>query len=179
MKTSNTITAILLILITSITSCVKKPTPPPKEWNTFSCLIDGEACSASGAYSWLSVKGMYYSLMDSAILISVITNDPRKDFYIHGYSSSDSPWIFNLSIPFSSGYSNLNIIGGTPSLGSGFYKTIDSLPATITITSFSGNRILGAKQGDQLSGTFDIIMQNGTGKKIHLTQGKFDIAEVQ
>jgi hypothetical protein len=83
-------------------------------------------------------------MQDSVIYIKIITSEPRKDFFIYGKLIQINPLMYDMSYRFPSGYSNLNINGGTSSGGSGYYTTIDSLPATITITSFSGNRALGA-----------------------------------
>jgi hypothetical protein len=172
MKTLNIIAPIIIILCIALSGCTKK-TPPTKEWNTFSCLIDGQAISASGTFNLLNEGGMYYLLQDSLILIKVITKSPRKDFYLYGRSNTANSMTFIMNKYLISGYSHLNINGGTGSGGSGYYLCNDSLPATVTINSFSGNRALGAKDGDELTGTFDIIMQNSAGQKIHLTQGQF------
>jgi hypothetical protein len=186
MKTINNklIATCLLILLTF--ACTKKTPAPTTDTNglplatqtgknTFGCLIDGEPVSVYGGYSWLYGNGVTFTMGDSLIFLEAITGDPRKDFYIKGTRDRTKAFTYNVNTYISSGYSSLNIEGGTASLGPGYFTTIDTLPASITITNFTGNGTTTQK-GDIVSGTFDMVMQNSSGKKIHLTAGRFDIA---
>jgi hypothetical protein len=183
----------LIIIITTIicsltlNSCNKKTPAPTTDANglpfatqtganTFGCLIDGVKCSVSGEYNWLYTYGMYYNLDNSGVVIKIITQNPRRDFYILCNFKKPIIGTHNVNEYVTVGYTSLNNDGGT---AGGSYYANDTLPATITITKFSGNAAIGAQKGDIFSGTFDMILQDGVGKKIHLTEGRFDMSSVQ
>jgi hypothetical protein len=182
MKTIIKIITILLLSIT-INSCGKKTLPPTTDVdglpfatqtgaNTFGCLIDGAPCSVTGEYNWLSGFGIEYTLGGGQFRIKVITTEPRKDFHIMCKLDSNVVSTHPANEYMNFGYTSVDLKGGTL-LGS--YYAIDSLPATVTITKYSGNPSIGRQNGDILSGTFDMVLQNDDGKKIHLTKGRFDI----
>jgi hypothetical protein len=179
----------LIIIITTIicsltlNSCDKKTPAPTTDANglpfatqtganTFGCLIDGVKCSVSGEYNWLYTYGVEYFLGVEILNIKVITQNPRRDFYILCPLNSQIIGTHNANKYVLSGYTSLNNDGGT--VGGSYYAN-DSLPATITITKFSGDTNAGQKKGDIISGTFDMILQDNNGKKVHLTKGRFDI----
>jgi hypothetical protein len=185
-KIINLLSIILLTIATN--SCVKNTPPPPTVdanglpfatqtgANTFGCLVDGVPCSITGAYNEFYGNGVEYALgFDSFLTINVITKDPRKDFYLKAKIGKNTIGTHPANIYFGSGSSSLNIAGGTAITPAGYYYTIDGLPATVTITKFSGNRANGTQIGDIICGSFDMQMQNGNGKIIHLTNGVFDI----
>jgi hypothetical protein len=186
-KIINILSIVLLTIATN--SCVKNtPSPPTVDANglpfatqtganTFGCLIDGVPCSATGAYNWLYVSGIKYNLDYSGITIKIITKNPRRDFYLLCNFKSGLLGSHDANEYVIAGYSSLNIEGGTVGTSS-YYTTIDSLPATITINKFSGDATTGAKDGDIVSGTLDMVMQNSNGQKVHITKGRFDISSV-
>jgi hypothetical protein len=180
-------TISIFLAITTLNSCNKKTPAPTTDANglpfatqtganTFGCLVDGVRCSVTGEYNWLYTYGMYYNLDNSGVIIKIITQNPRRDFYILCDFKLPIIGTHNVNQYVIVGYTSLNNEGGA---AMGSYYANDTLPATITITKFSGNAALGAKKGDILSGTFDMILQDGAGKKIHVTEGRFDMSAVQ
>jgi hypothetical protein len=186
MKTIKIIIPIILLLFITISSCEKKPKAPTTDAdglpfatqtgaNTFGCLIDGVPSTVLGAYSdWRYYGGEFTFYGGGVLILHIISQEPRKDFYILSNVGSNTLSTHKANEYFPSGYSNFQNNGGAAPIGGNYYSAIDSLPATITITNYTGNRDSNSKKGDILSGTFDFIMQNSAGKKIHITKGRFD-----
>jgi hypothetical protein len=188
MKTINhkLIATGLLILLTF--ACTKKTPAPTTDSNglplatqtgknTFGCLIDGVPVSVYGAYNWLYGNGVkYYFGLDSTFQITAISDQFRIDIIAKVSGTIPGNYSANKYIKISYSYADFTK-GGMP-FGNDYFNATDSLPGSILITKYSGDRINGGKENDGAitSGTFDIVMLNSSGKKIHLTAGRFDIA---
>jgi hypothetical protein len=164
--------SITLLTITTI-SCSKKTPAPTTDANglpfatqtganTFGCLIVGVPCSVSGEYNWLYTYGVEYNLGGGELRIKVITQNPRKDFYIMCKLNTKIIGSHKANQDMNPGYSSLDLVGGV--VGSSYIAN-ESLPANIIVSKFSGNPTLGRQNGDILSGTFDMVLQNVDGKK--------------
>jgi hypothetical protein len=144
--------------------------------NTFACLVDGQIASTQLYSNALAAEGVQYAMGTKYLNISAITKNPRRDFYFTiELIGSARIGQFNANVFALSGYSSLNNSGGTTPIGGSYYEATPSLPATISVSKYSGNTITGSQEGDILSGTFEMVLANAAGEKIHLTQGRFDI----
>jgi hypothetical protein len=178
------IPAIFIILF----ACCKKKDTTPKlpdatqtGANTFGCKVNGELAYTNRYMpSLIGIEGVEYSLSPNGrVNLSCITKNPRRDFWIV-FQLDDLTSILgthNANKYVLSGYSTLDLSNGGTLFGSAYYVANDSLPATVTITKFSGKVSKGAVAGDIFSGTFDIQMRNANGTIAHLTEGRFDITK--
>jgi hypothetical protein len=178
----------LTILLATISCCKKKDktiddiVPITQSGaNTFACLIDGEIASTQLYYNTLVTEGVEYGIgtagggADTTLSIYAITKNPRRDFTIRLKIKNKILNTHDANEFVISSFSHFNNSGGSAPIGSNYYEAIDSLPASVTLTKYTGSIINGNSKGDILSGTFDMILQNSAGAKIHLTQGRFDI----
>jgi len=175
------------IFIFLFACCKKKDTTPKLPdatqtgANTFGCKVNGELAYTNRYMpSLIGNQGVeYHFYADGTINISAITQNPRRDFYLIFKLENLTSILgtHNANKYVLSGYSSLNLSGGGVPGGSGYYVAYDSLPATVTITKFSGKVSKGAVAGDIFSGTFDIQMRNADGTIAHLTEGRFDITK--
>jgi hypothetical protein len=188
MKTNLNLYILLTTCILFIASCddTSTPTPPLPSLppatqsgaNTFGCMVDTGLAQTTSAYSQLYGKGVeYYLGTDSVLTIKAITDEPRRDFYFKVDLKGGVLGIHTANQSAGFGFSSLNNAGGNAPIGSNYYKVSDSLPATITITKFTGT-VGNMQQGAIISGTFDFMMVNDAGFKIHLTLGRFDISKL-
>jgi hypothetical protein len=144
--------------------------------NTFACLVDGQIASTQLYSNALAAEGVEYSMSTKYLWITAITKNPRRDFQIAvNLTTAIRTGIFNANEFVLIGYSTLNNSGGIAPQGGKYYLANSNLPATVTISKFTGNAGIGNVEGDILSGTFDMVLANAGGEKIHITQGRFDI----
>jgi hypothetical protein len=183
------ITIITLFAFIAIaTACCKKPTPPPTTdknglpfatqtgANTFGCLIDGVPCVVNGGYNNFLGTGLeYYFGLDSTFYI--LAKSKNFQIKIASIINGTIPGNFNANqyIAASTTYADFTF-GGSP-FGNDYYTTSESLPATLTLNKYTGDRVNGgtANDGAFVSGTFDLVLQNAAGKQIDITEGRFDI----
>jgi hypothetical protein len=185
MKTS--LTTLLLIACISTLSCCKKKEKAIDDIvpitqigaNTFACLVDGQIASTQLYRNALAAEGVEYSLgsggTDTVVIIHSITKNPRRDFYIKARIKGNLLAKQDANFFINSGCSHFDNSGGGAPFTNNYFEARESLPATITITKYTGDIVSGNKEGDILSGTFDMVLANAAGEKIHLTQGRFDI----
>jgi hypothetical protein len=189
MKTKLNLYILLTTCILFIAGCddANTPTPPIPSLppatqtgaNIFGCMVDTALAKTTSAYSQLYGKGVeYYLGTDSVLTIKAITDEPRRDFYFKVDLKGGILGIHTANQSAGFGFSSLNNAGGNAPIGSNYYTINDSLPATMIITKYDGQNPLGATKGNIISGTFDFVMVNNAGYKIHLTSGRFDIAKL-
>jgi hypothetical protein len=178
MKTNIYLIAIICITLFSNAGCVKTPTPPSSPLvaatqtgaNTFGCFIDDEACNVTGAYASFFQEGVGYGLYsDGTLIIKAVTTDHNKNFYLFAKIKNGIIGTHQLN-EYLNGYSSFRYYN------IGDYSANENLAGTITITKYTGDITKNSEEGQILSGTFDIIMQDANGKKVHLRDGRFDIS---
>jgi hypothetical protein len=185
-NTTTILFATMLITCVTISSCNKKaptaeanglPFATQTGANTFGCLVGTEPTYTHGWFSSWAGNGVEYHLSaDSTLEIFAITKSgKRKDFNLVCKLKNGIIGTHNCNKHIGAGYSDLNIDGGTAPFGGNYFECIDSLPATITISKFTGDVTKGSQTGAILSGTFDITMQNGGETKLHISSGRFDL----
>jgi hypothetical protein len=187
MKTKQTIkiitqTIILVIAIIITSSCEKKQTQTsiPENLFEFDLVADGKVEHIK-TETWrdyntfFSYDGVNYIMDTSAIIIDGILGNTNYDLFIFAEFNTNFLGTHNANKSWPSGFPR--IFNGSTSLpfGSGWYECKDSLPASITITKFSGIASNGAKVNDVVEGTFDMTMINSSNKKIQLRAGKFHL----
>ncbi len=167
-------------IISTASNCEKKPTAVKMPNEYFVCDIEGpngylEYSSAIGHYNSLSDGGVDAQVSYKYNSIEAITSQGNRNFYFTINSTNTIIGIHKANEYVLSGYPSLMLDPGSFINGEGWYNTIDSLPATITITKFTGNPAVGSKTNDVIEGTFDMWMIASQNKKIHLKNGKFRV----
>ncbi len=133
-------------------------------------------CVVTGGYNSLYDSGLKYRFsLDSSFYFTVYS----KNFQIRIISKINGaiPGVFMANQYVSAGYTMADFTFGGSPYGNDYYETSPNLPATLTLNKYSGDRINGgtANDGAFVSGTFDLVLENATGKQIHITEGRFDI----
>jgi hypothetical protein len=187
MKTIKILAPIILLLCMALSGCEKKPTPPTTDAdglpfatqigaNTLGCLIDGVPFSVSGYYSDWKYYGVEYTFgLDSILDIRIKSINPDKTINIRSKINGVIPGTFVANKYLDPNISFANLGGGVIPGSSGYFLAKDALASTITITKYQGGKDGYANIGDIISGTFDMILEDNTGKQIHISKARFDL----
>jgi hypothetical protein len=144
--------------------------------NTFGCLIDGVPCVVTGGYSNFWNTGVRYTFnLDGSL--DLHADNQNLQINVVSKVTGSIPGTYQANQYVIAGFGHADFTLGGSSFGNDYYESNESLPGTITITKYTGDRINGgtANDGAICSGTFDIKMKSASGKIIHLTDGRFDM----
>ena len=173
----NKILWVMLFALCSIFANCKKDQPIPEEQLppetqtgafTFGCKVDGKIYTAKGRGGLLAGQHVTYGYyIDSTIIIDIGNTDSKFNVQIVlKYLGSLGIYTLNSLQNRGEFYDNSN--GSIPG-SSNTYTTDNVNTGNINIKYF--NPVVGSI----LAGTFEMNASNGSGKIIHITEGRFDI----
>jgi hypothetical protein len=160
-----------------VTSCKKEkdklPSATATGANTFGCLVDGKAWTATGRGGFSGVNptsGGFFGDVDNTTSI-----------YVRAYAENDEMTIYLKNTTAVGTYylnrnTSISPYAVLPEASYGFYKILyDSEYTTDSIHTGTVNITLSDLNAGIVSGTFEMLVyQKNTGKIINITNGRFD-----